>query len=371
MQRIQTKRLLLRPFRESDYDDLFELLSQLKDDEFEGYPGITYENGREHLKYRLGSEEFYAIELPDSGKVIGNIYCGNRDCATKEVGYIVNKRYRQKGYAAEALSAVIRQTFAEGAHRIYAECDPRNTPSWKLLEKVGMRREAHFRRNIWFHRDENGAPVWKDTLVYAMLENEDRRLVVRGKTYRILRLLGHGKGGYSWLADCDGQRVVVKQIHHEPCDYYAFGNKIEAERRDYERLLKAGIRMPALIAIDEEAEIVVKEYVAGNTAFELVRDGIPMDPYLAQVREMAAQAKAAGLNIDYFPTNFVLRDGLIWYVDYECNDYMEKWSFENWGIRYWFRTPEFLEYLKQQADDASGENNDRDSQRTADGGRIH
>ena len=54
-------------------------LSQLENDEFEGYPGITYENGREHLKYRLGSEEFYAVELIGEGKVIGNIYCGHRD----------------------------------------------------------------------------------------------------------------------------------------------------------------------------------------------------------------------------------------------------------------------------------------------------
>ena len=60
---------------------------------------------------------------------------------------------------------------------------------------------------------------------------------------------------------------------------------------------------------------------------------------------MAAQAKAAGLNIDYFPTNFVIRDGLLWYVDYECNDYMDEWSFDNWGVRYWSRTPEFEEYL--------------------------
>ena len=70
MHEIRTKRLLLRPFRESDYDDLFEFLSQLADDEFEGYPRIIYENGQEHLKYRLGSEEFYAIELTESGKVI-------------------------------------------------------------------------------------------------------------------------------------------------------------------------------------------------------------------------------------------------------------------------------------------------------------
>ena len=178
---------------------------------------------------------------------------------------------------------------------------------------------------------------------------------VCGKEYRITKLLGHGKGGYSYLAETEDGQAVVKQIHHEPCDYYTFGNKIEAEKRDYELLRHAGIRIPALIAIDEDTEIVVKEYIAGNTVFDLVRDGGPADLYLDQVREMAAQAKKAGLNIDYFPTNFVIRDGLIWYVDYECNDYMEKWNFENWGIRYWSRTPEFLEYLKRYAERADGE----------------
>ena len=90
MDEIRTARLLLRPFTESDYDDLFEFLFQLKDDEFEGYPGITYENGREHLKTRLGSEVFRAVELRDPGKVIGNIYCGKRDFGAREVGYIIN-----------------------------------------------------------------------------------------------------------------------------------------------------------------------------------------------------------------------------------------------------------------------------------------
>ena len=51
---------------------------------------------------------------------------------------------------------------------IDAECDPRNTPSWKLLEKVGLNREAHFKQNIWFHRDENGKPIWKDTLFFVL-----------------------------------------------------------------------------------------------------------------------------------------------------------------------------------------------------------
>ena len=174
----------------------------------------------------------------------------------------------------------------------------------------------------------------------------EKYLTVCGTTYRIIRLLGHGKGGYSYLAKCNGCQVVVKQIHHEPCDYYTFGNKIEAECHDYRRLKGAGIRAPEMIAVDIDKERIVKEYIEGETVFEFVRRGASVEPYLPQVREMAAQAKAAGLNIDYFPTNFVVRDGLIWYVDYECNDYMEEWSFENWGVKYWSRTPEYEEFLR-------------------------
>ena len=176
----------------------------------------------------------------------------------------------------------------------------------------------------------------------------EEQLNICGKTYRILKLLGHGKGGYSYLAEGNGQLVVVKQIHHEPCDYYTFGNKIEAEQRDYERLQAAGIRIPQMLAMDLDDERILKEYIEGPTIFDLVKAGVSTDPYLPQVCEMAARAKAAGLNIDYFPTNFVLHDNLIWYVDYECNEYMDEWSFDSWGKRYWSRTPEFALYLRER-----------------------
>lgn len=169
---IETERLSLRGFQESDYDDLFECLFQLRNDPFEGYPGITYENGREHLKYRLGSDEFYAVVLKETGKVIGNIYCGHRDYDAREVGYIINRHYQRQGYACEALRAVMAAAFQEGAHRIYAECDARNSASWRLLEKAGMTKEAHFRQNVFFHRDASGQPIWKDTLVYALLPSD-------------------------------------------------------------------------------------------------------------------------------------------------------------------------------------------------------
>ena len=78
----------------------------------------------------------------------------------------------KSGYAAETLSAVIREAFRQGAHRIYAACDPRNESSWKLLEKAGLRREAYLQENLFFHRDDQGNPIWKDTYVYAVLSRE-------------------------------------------------------------------------------------------------------------------------------------------------------------------------------------------------------
>lgn len=177
----------------------------------------------------------------------------------------------------------------------------------------------------------------------------NKQVDVCGKTCNIIRLLGRGKGGYSYLAECEDHLVVLKQIHHEPCNYYTFGNKIDAERYAYERLQHLGIRIPKMLVIDMEQEQIIKEYIEGRTIFDLVSDNISVEPYLKQVREMAAQAEEAGINLDYFPTNFVVKDGLIWYIDYECNEYMDEWNFENWGIKYWSRTPEFEAHLKHLA----------------------
>ena len=174
-------------------------------------------------------------------------------------------------------------------------------------------------------------------------------LTVNAVPYTLLSLLGKGKGGYSYLAERDGVQYVLKQLHHEPCDYYQFGDKLVAERADYDRLVAAGIPVPALIDIDAPHERILKNYIPGATIFDLVRDGGMRPEYLAQGRALSDRASAAGLNLDWFPTNFIPHGGTLWYVDYECNAYMPQWSFETWGIRYWSRTPEFEAHLKKHA----------------------
>ena len=72
----------------------------------------------------------------------------------------------------------------------------------------------------------------------------------------------------------------------------------------------------------------------------------------SHIRQMEAMCEilyGAGLNIDYFPTNFVLRDEKLYYVDFECNPYSEQWNFENWGSKYWSKTAEFLAHFGSDA----------------------
>ena len=83
-------------------------------------------------------------------------------------------------------------------------------------------------------------------------------LTLNGKDYAILGLLGRGKGGYTWLAQRDGVRYALKQIHHEPCSYYQFGDKLAAELRDYERLSALGVPIPRLLEADRTGERLLK-----------------------------------------------------------------------------------------------------------------
>ena len=173
-------------------------------------------------------------------------------------------------------------------------------------------------------------------------------LDICGKEYNVLRLLGKGKGGYSYLVTDGEAEYVLKQIHHEPCDYYQFGDKLASELADYEKLTVIGIPMPRLLAVDHDKERLLKEYIPGDTVFALVEQDAMKPDYLRQMEAMCRLLYRHDTNIDYFPTNFVVREGQLWYVDYECNRYMEQWDFEHWGVKYWSKSPEFLQYLGEK-----------------------
>lgn len=170
-------------------------------------------------------------------------------------------------------------------------------------------------------------------------------LMVNGTEYTVLNLLGKRKGGYSYLVEGDGGQFTLKQIHHEPCDYYTFGDKLQSELDAYKHLKSLGIPLPELLQVDTAAERILKEYIPGPTIYDLVKAEQMEPDYFRQMEQMCRILYAAGTNIDYFPTNFVVHQGRLVYIDYECNGYMQQWDFEHWGIKYWSKTPEFLEYM--------------------------
>ena len=174
----------------------------------------------------------------------------------------------------------------------------------------------------------------------------EKKFTVNGKEYRLIKLLGKGKGGYSYLVEDGEKKYVLKQIHHEPCDYYQFGNKIEAEVKDYKKLAKIGIKIPIMLDVDIGQERILKEYIEGDTIYDLVLQDRMEPAYLEQMKDMCTLLYAANTNIDYFPTNFVVQNGELYYIDFECNDYMDEWNFENWGVKYWSKTAEFLKCME-------------------------
>lgn len=214
--------------------------------------------------------------------------------------------YRKKGIAKSLVYSLLNRVRKLGAKKVYVISD------------------SEFYKKIGFEDEENYVLFYKF-----------KRIEVNSKFYEVERLLGKGKGGYSFLTNRDGNKVVVKQMHHEPCDYYEFGDKIQTELKDYKRLEEVGIRIPKLLDVDEEKERLVKEYINGPTIALLVRYQMPVDKYIPQVEEMAKLARKANLNIDYYPTNFIVQDDLLYYVDFECNAYTDEWSFDNWGRKYW------------------------------------
>ncbi len=172
---------------------------------------------------------------------------------------------------------------------------------------------------------------------------------VNEKKYKVVKLLGKGKGGYSYLAVDKNQHYVLKQIHHEKCDYYNFGNKIESEIKDYQQLAEIGIKLPKMHDVDLKHERILKEYIDGETIYDLICQNKMKAEYMNQVHDMCSLLYTANINIDYFPTNFVVQNDEVFYIDYECNAYMDEWNFENWGIKYWSMTPEFIKYMEEHS----------------------
>jgi predicted Ser/Thr protein kinase len=179
----------------------------------------------------------------------------------------------------------------------------------------------------------------------------DTEVLVDGRAYRVSHLLGKGKSAYSWLITDGAHSLVLKKMHDEKVDYYTFTDKLAAELDAYRKLKASGIALPRLICHSETERYLIKEYIDGPTAAELVaRQEITLD-HFRLVYAMHDQLRRHGLHIDYFPTNFIFSEGRILLIDYECHSYNAEWDFENWGIYYWLNVQGMKEHLEAGSTD--------------------
>jgi ribosomal-protein-alanine N-acetyltransferase len=177
MMEIETDRLIVRPFRPDDWQDLFAYLSLPEIYEFEPGGPVDAEQARALADDRSRGSAFWAVELRAERRMVGHLYFQQIEPAelrTYEVGYIFNPRYQRHGYATEAARALVGHAFAAiGVHRVIAQCNPANIASWRVLEKIGFVREGHLRMNIFFRCDGDGRPLWQDTFEYGLLDGPD------------------------------------------------------------------------------------------------------------------------------------------------------------------------------------------------------
>ncbi|MBQ9010042.1 MAG: hypothetical protein IJ088_12050 [Clostridia bacterium] len=161
---------------------------------------------------------------------------------------------------------------------------------------------------------------------------------------KVRKFLGRGRGGYSYLVEFASGEAVLKKMHYESCGLYKFPpDKLKAEVENYKTLTRLNISVPKLLYYNGEKTYLIKEYVDGPTCAELVARGEVPDTCFEQLADICKVLYAEGLNIDYMPHNFVLKDSRLYCIDFECNYYSEEWEFEHWGVFFWVNR-EGMEY---------------------------
>lgn len=170
LQDLETKRLIIRRFAFNDWPAVYAYTSDPQVMTYMPEGALTRALAREYVERNLGhTAEAYALVLKDERLLIGHIiYHPWFAPLTEELGWVMHPAYQRRGYASEAACALLDYSFIERhMHRVVATCQPENIASYRVMEKIGMRREGHFRQCLY--RDEN---LWWDEYFYAILRDE-------------------------------------------------------------------------------------------------------------------------------------------------------------------------------------------------------
>lgn len=174
---IRTARLTIRKYTPADYDDLLKMQSDPEVVRYLLYDVKSPAEVRDSLRLRIeappldtdGQAATWAVVLTETGEHLGDVtfFMVSTVHRTGEIGFVFRPEAQGHGYGTEAAVELLRIGFEElRLHRLIGRCDGRNTASAALMERIGMRKEAHFVSNEFLKGE------WTDELVYAMLDHE-------------------------------------------------------------------------------------------------------------------------------------------------------------------------------------------------------
>jgi ribosomal-protein-alanine N-acetyltransferase len=180
MEIVQTERLVLRDFEQADWEAVHSYGSDLEVVRYMDWgPNIEKETKEfieraiTHTKEKPRGTYTLAIVLKQENKLIGGcgLYVSSPENREGWIGYCLHRDFWGQGYATETAKALLKFGFDQlNLHRIFATCQPANVASARVLEKIGMQREGHFREHRW------AKGKWRDSLLYAVLDHEWKEL---------------------------------------------------------------------------------------------------------------------------------------------------------------------------------------------------
>ena len=176
MMKIETDRLLLRNYKESDFEDIFKYFSDEEVSRFEDFYPMSEEQVRDIIAEWKNMENRLVAALKSEQIVIGSVGYWIDDEGHYCIDYDFNPEYCGQGDATEACNALVHYLFESlGIRAIYGDCDVRNVSSWKLLERLGFQRISTLDHQS-YKNDKNGNPIFIHTFLYELKKAQFRPL---------------------------------------------------------------------------------------------------------------------------------------------------------------------------------------------------